>query len=69
MIIHAFREFDLDAYYMCNAFPWLFPGGMADIYDEDRGKEDIRDWARHLLKFFDGRFERVTPKDIQAISP
>jgi hypothetical protein len=43
---------------MCNAFPWLFPGGVADIYDEIRGKVNIIDWAQHLMKFMDGRFER-----------
>ena len=43
---------------MCNAFPWLFPGGTCDIYDEVRGKEDIGDWAKHLMKYMDGRFER-----------
>jgi hypothetical protein len=43
---------------MCNAFPWLFPGGIADIYDEVRGKLDVESWAQHLLKFMDGRFEQ-----------
>ena len=43
---------------MCNAFPWLFPGGIADIYDDVRGKTDIFSWAKHLTKFMDGRFQR-----------
>ncbi|KAL3799034.1 hypothetical protein HJC23_005173 [Cyclotella cryptica] len=51
-------EFNVEEYFMCNAFPWLFPGGVADIYDEVRGKEDILSWAKHLMKFMDGRFEQ-----------
>lgn len=47
-----------------NAYPWLFPGGIGDIYDEERGAvkdlkgpvHDLRSWARHLMQYSDGRF-------------
>ena len=39
-----------------NLYPWLFPGGIGDIYDLERGKVSIRDWGKHLLRYFDGRF-------------
>lgn len=40
------------------SFPWLFPGGIGDIWDCERGPLDIRDWCKHLLKYYDGRFQR-----------
>lgn len=40
-----------------NAYPWLFPGGIGDVYDPKRGKvKDIHSWAKHLLRYHDGRF-------------
>ena len=47
-----------------NAYPWLFPGGIGDLYDEERGSvkdlngpvKDLRSWARHLIQYCDGRF-------------
>ena len=37
----------------------MFPGGVGDQYDEERGEvENDGKWALHLLKYFDGRFER-----------
>jgi len=47
-----------------NAYPWLFPGGIGDLYDEERGSvkdlngpvKDLRSWARHLTQYCDGRF-------------
>ena len=47
-----------------NAYPWLFPGGIGDLYDEERGPinelhgpvHDIRSWAQHLIRYCDGRF-------------
>ena len=42
-----------------NAFPWLFPGGVADFRDMDREADiDASNWARHLLRQSDGRFQR-----------
>ena len=48
----------------CAAYPWLFPGGIGDIYDEERGSvkdltgpvKCIKSWANHLLHYYDGRF-------------
>ena len=40
----------------CNAYPWLFPGGIGDLYDMQRGEWSVREWGRHLLRYFDGRF-------------
>lgn len=40
----------------CNAYPWLFPGGIGDLYDMKRGEWSVREWGRHLLRYFDGRF-------------
>ena len=40
-----------------NAFPWLFPGGIGDVYDPVRGKvKDIHQWAKHMVRYQDGRF-------------
>lgn len=48
------------------AYPWLFPGGIGDIYDEDRGGikdlvggpiRTMRAWTNHLMQYFDGRFQ------------
>ena len=53
--IHS--EFDSSSKLFVNSFPTLFPGGIGDIYDEKRGETDNAWWARHLLKYYDGRFE------------
>ena len=42
----------------------MFPGGIGDIYDEERGSvkdltgpvKCIKSWANHLLHYYDGRF-------------
>ena len=39
-----------------NSYPWLFPGGVGDLYDMDRGKWSVKQWAQHLLHYHDGRF-------------
>ena len=43
-----------------NAYPWLFPGGVGDLYDPDFGDRGLlpKEWARHLLNWKDGRFAR-----------
>jgi hypothetical protein len=41
-----------------NAYPWLFPGGIGDINDGERGQvKSIREWANHLIHYYDGRFQ------------
>jgi hypothetical protein len=34
----------------------LFPGGIGDIYDIERGEVPIKEWGQHLLQYYDGRF-------------
>jgi hypothetical protein len=50
-------EFDSTEQIFVNAYPWLFPGGIGDVYDPRRGKvKSLIDWAQHLLHYHDGRF-------------
>lgn len=49
-------EYDPTESVYVNSYPWLFPGGIGDLYDMDRGKWSVKDWARHLLHYYDGRF-------------
>jgi hypothetical protein len=49
-------EYDITKNIFTNSYPWLFPGGIGDIYDMTRGKVSIKDWGRHLLRYYDGRF-------------
>ena len=50
-------EYDSTEQVFVNAFPWLFPGGIGDVYDIRRGKvKDIHSWATHLIRYQDGRF-------------
>lgn len=52
-------EFDYTKQIFINSFPWLFPGGIGDIWDPTRGQiPNIRKWAKHLLNYHDGRFQR-----------
>ena len=39
-----------------NSFPWLFPGGIGGLYNIHGKAKPIREWARHLLRYKDGRF-------------
>jgi hypothetical protein len=39
-----------------NSYPWLFPGGVGDIYDMEQGEVPIIEWGQHLLQYFDGQF-------------
>jgi hypothetical protein len=34
----------------------LFPGGIGDIYDIERGEVPIKEWGQHLLQYYDGQF-------------
>ena len=52
-------EFDGIVKIFVNAFPHLFPGGVADVYEQDREVKICEsDWAKHLLYLKDGRFAR-----------
>jgi hypothetical protein len=37
-------------------YPWLFPGGVGDIYNLERGEIPIKERGQHLLQYYDGRF-------------
>lgn len=54
---HPHREYDLTKQIFANSFPWLFPGGVGDLYDAERGTVPIKKWAQHLLRYHDGRFQ------------
>ena len=60
-------EYDPNLKVYSTAYPWLFPGGIGDVYDEVRGRVDdlddgpirnLKSWAKHLLRFEDGRFQK-----------
>lgn len=55
----AISEYDATIRIFVNAFPHLFPGGIADARENER-KVDIKvsKWAKHLLFHHDGRFAR-----------
>ena len=50
------REYDPTESMFVNSYPWLFPGGVGDLYDIKRGKWGVREWGQHLLHYYDGRF-------------
>lgn len=54
--LSSVREYDTSKKIFVNAFPWLFPGGIGGLYDSKRGTVPIQEWARHLLRYSDGRF-------------
>ena len=56
--IHDHSEYDPTQSVFCNAYPWLFPGGIGDLYDIKRGQHCPKEWGRHLLHYYDGRFLR-----------
>ena len=59
-------EYSTNEMVFTNSFPCLFPGGIGDFYDRQRGSlKDIsdapfktfKDWTLHLMKYKDGRFQ------------
>eukprot|EP00985_Skeletonema_marinoi_P029256 scaffold27359_cov174-Skeletonema_marinoi.AAC.1 len=53
------NEYDSTEQVFVNAYPWLFPGGIGDVYDPIRGKvKDIYEWAKHLLRFHDASLKQ-----------
>ena len=50
------REYDLTKQVFVNSYPWLFPGGIGDLYDMQRGEWSVKEWGKHLLRYYDGRF-------------
>ncbi len=54
--IHWHSKYDHTKHFFVNSYPWLFPGGVGDIYDLERGEISIKEWGRHLLGYCDRRF-------------
>ena len=55
-MISIYREYDPTESVYVNSYPWLFPGGIGDLYDMERGKWGVKEWGQHLLHYYDGRF-------------
>ena len=59
-------EYDGTARAFSCAYPWLFPGGVGDIWDPKRCSindidgpvNNLRSWANHLMHYYDGRFQK-----------
>ncbi len=54
--IHRRSKYNHTKYFFVNSYPWLFTGGVGDIYDLEEGEIPIKEWGRHLLRYYDGRF-------------
>ena len=54
--IHWRSKYDHTKQIFVNSYPWLFPGGVGDIYDLERGEIPIKEWGQHLLQYYDGGF-------------
>ena len=52
----SISEYDITKNIFINSYPWLFPGGIGDMYDLTYGKVSIKEWGYHLLRYYDGRF-------------
>ena len=52
---YSSSEYDMTKSVFANSYPWLFPGGVGDVYDMKRGGWDVKEWGRHLLRYYDGR--------------
>ena len=65
LIYLSISEYDSTANIFSSAWPWLFPGGIGDLYDEERGGikdmsgpvKNLHSYARHLMQYCDGRFQ------------
>ncbi len=42
-------EYDHTKQIFVNSYPWLFPGGVGDIYNLEQGELPMKEWGRHLL--------------------
>jgi hypothetical protein len=54
--IHCCSEYDHTKQIFVNSYHWLFPGGVGDIYNLERGEIPIKEWGQHLLQYYDGQF-------------
>jgi len=56
LILASISENDFTKDIFVNSYPWLFPGGIGDMYDITRGKVSIKESGKHLLRYYDGHF-------------
>jgi hypothetical protein len=54
--IHNCSEYNHTKQIFVNSYPWLFPGGISDVYGLEQGKISIKEWGQHLLQYYNGRF-------------
>ncbi len=54
--IHQRSEYNHTKQIFVNSYPWLFPGGLGDIYNLEQGEIPIKECGRHLLQYYDGQF-------------
>jgi hypothetical protein len=47
--IHQRSKYGHTKQIFVNSYPWLFPGGIDDIYDLEQGEVPIKEWGQHLL--------------------
>ena len=65
MFQNLISKYDANSKLYSTSYPWLFPGGIGDIYDEVRGGLDqitgqgksLKTWVLHLLHYYDGQFQ------------
>ena len=65
-LITSISEYDPTKKIFSCAYPWLFPGGLGDVFDDKWGGLDdrpgpiqnLRSWAKHLMRYYDGRFQK-----------
>jgi hypothetical protein len=50
------NEYDTTEKICSKAFPWLFPGGVADFNDYRERKISATDWVARMLQYKYGRF-------------
>jgi hypothetical protein len=67
--IHQRSEYDHRKHFFVNSYPWLFPSGIGDIYDLERGEVPINEWGQHLLQYYDGQFLEDSLFDYFCIIP
>ncbi len=52
----SISEYDITKNIFVNSHPWLFPGGIGNMYDLTHRKVSIKEWGYHLLRYYDGCF-------------
>ncbi len=57
--IHWRSKYNHTKQIFVNSYPWLFPGGVGDIYDLEQGEIPIKEWGQHLLQYYNEGFLEV----------